>query len=768
MLKQFETVLSPNRSKPDISMDVYRGVLESMDQGFCIIEMLFDQCDRPIDYRFLEVNSAFENHTGLKSVVGKRVRELIPQNEQYWFDLYGKVALTGEPVRLVNETAQLDHRWFEVNAFRVGWPEERKVAIIFNDITERRRSEIALRNSEAQRFALIEHSPIGMYLVDSDFRLSLVNSKAGPVFRNIENHIGQDFVKVIRAIWPPQTAEEIVTRFRHTLKTGEPHFVTGFAEGRLDTGAQEYYDWEIHRVTLPDGRYGIVCYFIDISEHVLAKQRILEREALLRTVTDEARVGLVLVSPERRYLYANSAYLIMLRLPDAEIIGRSIADILGPVYDQVCPRLNRAFAGERVMYELRYPRDGEEQVYEVIYQPRIDAPQPCVVVVVVEITERKKTGAALFASERRLRLVADNAPMLIGYLDCNLVYQFGNALFLEWYGRYPTNVPLRELLGDEVFRHREPYLCGALEGERVHFEGPMCLPQIGLRHAEVTLVPEKSADGEVCGVFAFISDITERKRAEQALRRMRDELANKNLELEQRVQERTAKLRDTIGELEHFSYTITHDMRAPLRALQAFGQILREEYDSQLDNAGRDYLHRIVDSASRMDSLITDALNYSKVVQEEFTLESVDVDALLRGMIDSYPQFQPPQAEIRIEGILPLVKGNKAGLTQCFSNLLGNAVKFVEAGKSPIVRIWAVSRDEMMVRLWVEDNGIGIDPEQQQRVFVMFQRLSKQYEGTGIGLALVRKVVERMKGKVGFESEPGQGSRFWVEFHRAA
>jgi signal transduction histidine kinase len=267
-------------------------------------------------------------------------------------------------------------------------------------------------------------------------------------------------------------------------------------------------------------------------------------------------------------------------------------------------------------------------------------------------------------------------------------------------------------------------------------------------------------------VFIFASDVTERKRAEQSMRQMRDELAKTNMELEQRVEERTAKLRDTIGELEHFSYSITHDMRAPLRAMRGYAQILQQKYNACVDDAGRDYLHRIVESASRMDNLITDALDYSKVVQQEFPLEPVDADVLLRSIIDSYPQFHMPQAEIYIKGTLPLVIGNKAALTQCFSNLLSNAVKFVDPAKLPRVRVWAEPRGEW-VRLWFEDNGIGINPDQQQRVFVMFERLSQKYEGTGIGLALVRKVVERMKGTVGFESESGKGSRFWVELQKA-
>jgi signal transduction histidine kinase len=166
-----------------------------------------------------------------------------------------------------------------------------------------------------------------------------------------------------------------------------------------------------------------------------------------------------------------------------------------------------------------------------------------------------------------------------------------------------------------------------------------------------------------------------------------------------------------------------------------------------------------------MDNLITDSLNYAKAVQTELTLEPIDPGVLVRGIVETYPQFQPPRAEIEVAGAFPLVLANQAGLIQCFSNLIGNAVKFVHTGQSPRVRVWAEPRAEL-VRLWVEDNGIGIPPDEQERVFVMFQRISKKFEGTGVGLALVRKVVEKMRGRVGFESDPGQGSRFWLELRR--
>lgn len=249
--------------------------------------------------------------------------------------------------------------------------------------------------------------------------------------------------------------------------------------------------------------------------------------------------------------------------------------------------------------------------------------------------------------------------------------------------------------------------------------------------------------------------------------RLQEDLAKSNSKLEAQVRERTASLQEMVNELEHFSYTITHDMRAPLRAIRGFAGTLEELIESKYDPETRDCLERISGSAQRMDRLITDALSYSRTVKHELTLAPIDGAALLRGIISSYPHFQPPRAHIRLEGEFPLILGNEAGLTQCFSNLLDNAVKFVEPTKAPNVVIRVEVR-QGMARLCFEDNGIGVPETFQPRLFQMFQRASKTYEGTGIGLALVRKVAERMGGRVGMEGLPGQGSRFWLELRLAA
>ena len=216
-----------------------------------------------------------------------------------------------------------------------------------------------------------------------------------------------------------------------------------------------------------------------------------------------------------------------------------------------------------------------------------------------------------------------------------------------------------------------------------------------------------------------------------------------------------------IAELEHVSYAIVHDLRAPLRAMQAHAHILATESEKSLEQR-LDHLRRIMVAASRLDKLIQDALNYNRAVLREMPMQPVDLSRLVRDLVETYPNFDPTEADIRIDDNLPVVLGNEALLTECFSNLLGNAVKFVSPGTRPQVAIRAEVSNGF-ARIWVEDNGIGIPKNAQPRLFGMFERLIDGYEGTGIGLAIVRKVVERMGGKVGVESEPGKGSRFWVE-----
>jgi len=320
---------------------------------------------------------------------------------------------------------------------------------------------------------------------------------------------------------------------------------------------------------------------------------------------------------------------------------------------------------------------------------------------------------------------------------------------------------------------------------------------------DLLVEPLRDPGGAICGVTCAAVDITERKQTEVDLRQTRAKLGDQAEHLQKVVAARTAKLQTLVAELSHLSYAMVHDMRAPLRAVDGFITLLEQDDNPNSENLRRDYFRRIRGATRRMDQLIADSFNYVKILEQKLALEPVDLNELIPGLVESYPNLQPFKDNIQIKSPMPIVLGNGPALAQCFSNLLGNAVKFVNPDTKPRIRLWAEVRPPLenttarppqtagarstnesepalhpqfdppdpectaepkdMVRVWVEDNGIGIPQNSLRRVFGMFQRVSTRYEGTGIGLAIVFKLVERMGGRVGVESTEGKGSRFWVD-----
>jgi signal transduction histidine kinase len=241
-------------------------------------------------------------------------------------------------------------------------------------------------------------------------------------------------------------------------------------------------------------------------------------------------------------------------------------------------------------------------------------------------------------------------------------------------------------------------------------------------------------------------------------------------ELEQRVLERTRRLEDSNRALETFCYSIAHDLRAPLRSINGFVGILAESYASQLDDTAREYAGRTVAAAARMDRMIQDLLAYGRISHGVTPDQEIDLPRTVQALVaDFREEIQARGATVHVGEICPVVRASPVLLEQVLGNLLGNALKFVRVGVPPEVRVTARPIDAERVALVIDDNGIGVPETDREKIFDVFQKAHSNpaYPGTGIGLAIVRKAVDRMGGSVSVTTAPGGvGSRFVVELPR--
>jgi len=324
------------------------------------------------------------------------------------------------------------------------------------------------------------------------------------------------------------------------------------------------------------------------------------------------------------------------------------------------------------------------------------------------VTEQTK---ALRGSEERMRMAIEATAVGIWEWnvlthairwDAQLFRIYGIAPTPDGFVRYsdwsgavlPEDLPESERILQDTVRR-----CGLGRREfRIHRRNDG-----EVRDIEAVETVRTNEHGQAEWVLGTNLDVTELRKAQKQLKAHAETL-------EKTVDARTASLRETIEQLEEFSYSVAHDLRAPLRAMQGYAEAVLMDYGDQIGEEGKDYLQRISNAALRMDRLTSDTLTYSKVAGASMPSESVSLDKLVPEIIQHYPQIEAAQAEIIVASPLLPVLGNEIWLTKAISNLLGNAVKFVPEGTTPQVRVWSESRNGD-VRLWIEDNGIGIKPE---------------------------------------------------------
>ncbi|MGH7206591.1 MAG: PAS domain S-box protein [Nitrospiraceae bacterium] len=368
---------------------------------------------------------------------------------------------------------------------------------------------------------------------------------------------------------------------------------------------------------------------------------------------------------------------------------------------------------------------------------------------------------AVRQSEERFRLLAEQVQdYAIILLDSTGVVQTWNAG-----AQRVTGYAAAEIIGqsmiclftqeDRAAGTRETLLQTARTAGRVEDEGWRARKDGSRFWANVVLTALHDEAGQLCGFANVTRDLTERKRADEEIHRL-------NLALEQRVLERTAQLEAANKELESFSYSVSHDLRAPLRSIDGFSLALLEDCADKLDAQGKDYLRRVRDATQRMARLIDDLLNLARVTREDMRQERVDLSALARSISADLKKTQPDRKVTFAiaEGIV--ANGDAHLLRVALENLLGNAWKFTN--KRPRTRIeFGVARQNGTSAYFVRDDGAGFDMTYAGKLFGAFQRLhsNKEFEGTGIGLATVKRVIRRHGGRVWAESKMGKGATFY-------
>ena len=796
--KRAEALLSESEER-------YRTLFDSIDEGFCTIEVLFDENDNALDYRFLEINPAFEKLTGISAIEarrGKTIREMVPNLEDKWVEIYGRVALTGEAVRFVEGSEALN-RWFDVYAFRTGAAENRRVAILFNNITTRRQAEENLEHQKTLLEALTESVLDGIVILSNDGRLLHFNQQ----FLDIWNFPAE----VIDA-----KSDELALQWAagQTLNPAEFLARVNAVYGQPDANVREELPMKDGRVYERFGapifsgerRLGWVWTFRNIT----ARKRTEANLAFLAEISQE----LARLSTAREIIEAASSgigkFLGVSNCIFAEIdtaantahvnygwrAGDDAVDLIGSyrlsrfVSDDYRRTLT---AGQAVVVrdvarepltaghqaEFRqlkigsfvntpYIGDGDLKFILGVYRSEPYDWRADEIALLGELLTRARTHVEraraeenLRESEARFRHVADAAPVLIWISDTTKQCTWFNKMWLEFTGQTLE----RECGGDgwtdgihaeDFDRARETYFAAfegresfSLEYRRRHRGGEYCwLLDNG--------VPRFAPDGDFLGYIGSCVDIDARKRSETE----REKLLESEQE-SRRQAENANRLKD------EFLATLSHELRTPLNAILGWSQVLQSRSLGEIETVKA--LATIERNARAQSQLIDDILDVSRIVTGKLRLDVRAVD--LADVITAAAEAARPAAEakdIRLQILLDpqagVISGDPNRLQQIVWNLLSNAVKFTPKGGRVQIRLERVNSH---VEIVLSDTGKGIEAEFLPFVFDRFRQsdgsMTRRHGGLGLGLAIVRQLVELHGGTASVESAgAGQGATFRV------
>lgn len=495
-----------------------------------------------------------------------------------------------------------------------------------------------------------------------------------------------------------------------------------------------------------------ICAQAIINSRRRAEEAIRRAYTELNQIFNTAADGMRVIDREFNVLKVNETFATLSGMEGGEAVGKKCFETFSGAlcHTPNCP-LTRIFMGEdRIECDVEKVRADGTVVPCILTAMPFREPNGRVIGVVEDfrdITQRIQARAAAKRAYAELNQIFDTAADGMRVIDRDFNVLRVNETFATLSGRSKTEAAGKkcyEILPGPLCRSSNCPLTRILNGEdRVECDTDKRRLDGTTVHCIVTATPFLDQSGRVIGIVEGFKDITERKHTEETLKTRSEELARSNAELEQ------------------FAYIASHDLQEPLRVMTSYVQLLEKRYKDRLDLKAQDFINRAVNAADRMKTLINDLLSYSRLTTRAKPFEPTDCDEIVRRAIENLEISIRDNSARIILGRFPTVPADGSQLVQLFQNLISNALKF-RTETPPEIHINAESRDGQWL-FSVSDNGIGINMEYAQRIFEVFQRLHSRskYPGTGIGLAICRKVVERHGGRIWVESELGKGSTFY-------
>jgi PAS domain S-box-containing protein len=629
----------------------YRTLFQTMDQGFCIMDIIFDEQKQPVDYRFVEINPVFEQQTGLKGAIGKTALELVPNLEKRWVELYGNVSITGEATRFIEGSGAMG-KWFEGYAFRVGEPGDYKVALLFSDISERRKAE---ETEERERLA-VAAAELGTYDVDLQTNELVASERMMDIF---DVDTLNDRSRYVSALHP----DDIPIRAQAY-------------EIAYQSGSLAYES----RVIKKDGsiRWIRVKGRIFFDDHATPVKLL----GVVQDITEEKQFADEL----RKQVEQRTVELL-------EAQKALVATIT--YFQNIINQFDSALAALVPIYE-------EDIIVDFFFKMTNDA-----------YTLYSNLSPAAISGKR----VSETFP-----------------------GYYKT---------DAFERYVQVYQSGETQNWELHYN--------------------------VDGLNVFLM-ITASRMNDEVVVNFTDFTELKNLQLD--LMHNIEELQRSNKNLEEFAYAASHDLKEPTRKINVFSERLKDSLGERMTETEKRYFERMELASQRMSTLIDDLLTYSEVSQQSVLEETVNVRDLIDQVLhDLDLEIEQKKATFQVDELF-VYTGNRRQLQQVFQNLVSNALKYSKADVPPAIAITckiikgveidrqlhSADQAKTFYQVAVKDNGIGFEQENADRIFNVFTRLHgmAEYKGTGVGLSIVRKVIENHKGYIWAESEPGRGSTFKI------